>query len=123
MTTLSRAVCRVIVFLAYVCAQSLATNLAFGQNTQKDAKSDTSRQVIINNYYYGGPDYPPDESPYYYPRLHPSYFFSFSYVAPFYRPHFIPRHFFFSPRRHFMVRPFGSTRGFGMHRFGGGRMY
>ena len=103
---------------------SASTRMALAQQEEKAVGSDTTRQVIVNNYYYGGyPSpaylwYPP--YPRYYGYYYPRVFVGFSAFVPF---HHRPRPDRFRPfYGHGHGRNFGHHRGSGMVRGGTGRV-
>ena len=113
--------------LMLLAAALLVSASALAQNRAPNATAaDTgARQVIIKNYYYGGP-YP---APYpVYPGFFGGVFFDFAFAVPFHRHFFFHRFPFFSRHRFFagnfhgMTRGFGRTRGSGIMRGGGYRM-
>lgn len=94
----------------------VASGVMLAQAKEYSTDQDSSKQVVINNYYYGGagPYYP---GPYFYPAsfYHPSFGcrqFNVSLVTPFHRRVFIHHPF----RHRFLPRMFGSMRS-------GGRRY
>jgi len=113
--------------IAAICTLGLATILSpvkvFGQEGEKATQPDTTKRVVINNYYYGGPLYPyPAAYPFYppfYGSYYPRVFVSFVAVAPFHHRVFVPRFHRFRAFGHF--RPFGQFRSPGV-RTGGGRV-
>jgi hypothetical protein len=94
---------------------------------EKYTPQDSSRQVIVNNYYYGAygyspyPYYPP--YPIYYGYYYPRLLVAFSLGRPFFHhPGFHPRFHHF--RGHGFGRSFGQFRSPGAtSRFGRGRYY
>lgn len=101
---------------------SASTRMVLAQEEENAVGSDTTKQVIVNNYYYGGypyPNYPvypayPPFYGYYYPRV----FVGFSVAVPFHHRVFVNR--FHRFRGHGFGRTFGHFRSPGM-RMGTGR--
>lgn len=113
----------VFVLTALAICFGASTRLALAQQEEKAVGSDTTGEVIVSNYYYGGyPSpaylwYPP--YPRYYGYYYPRVFVGFSGFVPFHHRYY-PRGF-----RHFYGygpgRNVGYHRGSGMVRGGTGR--